>query len=219
MKSRALLMLTFAIASATRPAIAAGWSVQKNEQDPFDKSKATFIAGAMGGGEGLAIRCLEGTISLLVIAAPSNASLGDTVDLRIVADDKAVQEEDAQVLGSTTFATSVQFGDSSTLDYLQGTQKISLRYTLAGATSTVSFSGGRSLNDVIARARKACGLLPSEAPKATQPVQQKAAQPTDARNETCEAQFDRMKKSGDLGPDPDEHGFLTWCTNQATTKP
>ena len=141
---------------------AAGWSVQKNETDPFDKSKSTFIAGTFGDSGLLYIRCLEGNVSLLIGSGPSNASAGDTVDLKIVADSKDVQEEEAEVLNSTNAATAVQFGDASTLDYLEGAQKISVRYALSGAVATVSFAGGRSLNDVITKARKACGIQPAE---------------------------------------------------------
>ena len=158
-----LVPLAVALAS---PARAAGWSIEKNETDPFDTSKSTFIAATMGGSGGLAIRCLEGTISLVVISGPSNASAGDAVDLKLVADAKIVRaEEDAEVLKTTNFTTAVQFGNDSTLEYLDGAQKLSLRYTLGGATSTETFSGGKSLRDIIAKARKACGLQTSEAPK------------------------------------------------------
>ena len=90
--------------------------------------------------------------------------LGDVVDSKLVADFKGIQEEDAEVIDTTNFTTSVQFGDTSTLEYLDGAQKISLRYGLGNAISTVSFSGGKSLTVVIAKARKACGLEASEAP-------------------------------------------------------
>jgi len=48
---------------------AAEWSVEKNEQDPFDKSKSTFIAENVGGEGMLAIRCLEGTFLIGCVGA------------------------------------------------------------------------------------------------------------------------------------------------------
>ena len=110
------------------PAHAAGWSVEKNEEDPFDTSKSTFIAATLNSNGMLAIRCLQGTISLLVGSGPSNASAGDTINLEVVADRKGVREEDAEVLTATNFTTGVQFGDASTLDYLEGTQDIDLEH-------------------------------------------------------------------------------------------
>ena len=177
MRSPLLPGLFLAVVSATTSANAAGWLIQKNEQDPFDKSKATFAD---------------------------------------------VREESADVLSATNFITSVQFGDESTLDYLEGGQKISVRYTLGGATSTVSFSGGRSLNDVIGKARKACGLVKTQPEKAQPPSLKQVVQPskpltagTGGNHEACESQFDRLIKSGDLGPNADEQGFLAWCNNPA----
>jgi hypothetical protein len=204
---------------AISPVLAAGWFVQKNEQVPFDKSKSTFIATTMNAGEALALRCLEGTVSLLVATGASNASAGDQVDLKIVADNKDVQEETAEVINSTNFATAIQFGDESLLDYLEGVQKISVRMTVAGATTTVSFLGGRTLNDVIAKTRKACGLEqiePSKAPPASASAPQVVPGP---KTQACKAQFDRLNKSGDLGANPDEAGFVAWCTAQASGKP
>ncbi len=42
---------------------------RKNEQDPFDKSKSTFIAENVGGEGMLAIRCLEGTFLIGCVGA------------------------------------------------------------------------------------------------------------------------------------------------------
>jgi hypothetical protein len=45
----------------------AGWTTVKNEPDPFEPSKSTFIAATVddhGGLVGLAIRCLDGGLSL-----------------------------------------------------------------------------------------------------------------------------------------------------------
>lgn len=167
----------------------------------------------------LAIRCLEGATSLLVVSGPSNASAGEAVDLKLVADSKGIQEEDAEVIGTTDFTTSVQFGDASTLEYLDGAQKISLRYELGKAISTVSFSGGKSLTVVIAKARKACGLEASDAPKASQQGVTSKAPTTGegSSSQSCEAQFQQMKKSGDLGSNPDKAGFMVWCSNQSAS--
>ena len=159
-----LLVLEICLVS---PACAT-WSVQQSEPDPFDPSKSTFIATTIGASGGvLAVRCLDGAISLLVVSGPSNASSGEAVDLKLIADAKVIQEENAEVISTTDLTTSVQFGDAFTLEYLDGAQKISLRYQLGDAISTVSFSGGKSLTVVIGKALKACGLEASEAPKAS----------------------------------------------------
>ena len=201
------------------PAQAAGWSIQKNEPDPFDPSKSIFVAQTMSEDGILFIRCLQGSISLLVAVGPSNALVGDDAGLKIVANSKVVQEENAQVLTTNNFATAVQFGDDDTLEYLNGAQKISLRYTLGGATFTVSFSGGKSLADVIAKTRKACGLIQGGAPKSS--VQSELPAPAttagaERDTEPCKAEFGRLKSSGDLGPNPNESGFIAWCKNQST---
>ena len=105
------------------PAVAAGWSVVKNEADPFEPSKSTYIAMTTSGMRGLGIRCLEGTLSLLLVSGPSNASAGDSSELKIVADSSPVREEEnAQVIDATTQSTSIQFGDEATLEYLKGTE-------------------------------------------------------------------------------------------------
>jgi hypothetical protein len=163
----AFAALTLLTMISISPARAAGWFVEKNETDPFDTSKSTFVAGTTSGNDGFVIRCLEGAISLMLTSGPSNASAGDAVDLEIIADNKGVQEESAQVLTATSFFTAIQFGDASTLEYLNGAQKVSVRFTLAGARSTVSFAGGKSFTDVIAKARKACGIQLSESTKSS----------------------------------------------------
>ena len=157
-RERTLVALALLAVSLTRPAFAGGWSVQKNEQDPFDKSKSTFIATEGGDTGVLAIRCLEGSVSLLVGSGPSNASAGSMVAMKIVADEKDVQPAVGAVIVATSSATAVQFGSVSTLEYLDGTQKIAVRYELGDAIITSMFSGGTSLNSVIVKARKACGI-------------------------------------------------------------
>jgi hypothetical protein len=157
----------------------------KNEQDPFDASKSTFVAMTTSGLSALGIRCLEGAISLLLVSGPSNASAGDPTELKIVADSLPVrQEENAQVIETTNGMTSIQFGDEETLAYLrgpkaQGVSKISIRYEIGGMSSTLSYTGGKSLADVIAKALKACGKDDKAAPTGPPKVEDtpKAAAP------------------------------------------
>ena len=75
------------------------------------------------------------------------------------------EEDDAQVMSTTNFSTVIQFGDESTLEYLKGAQKISVRYTAGGSIATETFSGGKSLNDVIGKALKACGKVSTDTSK------------------------------------------------------
>jgi hypothetical protein len=133
----------------------------KNEPDPFEPTKSTFIAATVddhGGLVGLAIRCLDGGLSLIVTNSASNAALGDLAHLKIVADGQPPRDEvEASVISSTTQVTVVQFGDETTVAYLKGAKKVSVRYTLGGMMLTETFGGGKSLDDIIQKAMNACG--------------------------------------------------------------
>lgn len=172
------------------PVHAAGWIVQENEQDPFDKTRSTFIALSKSEAnmEWLAIRCLDGDISLLVAAGASNASHGEQSELKIVADSLPVRDEKAVVLAATNSETDVQFGDQSTLEYLKGAQKVSVRYSLGGVLSTSSFSGGKSLADLIKKALTACGEIEAEPTEPPAPLHGKdcSAIPLAKRTLDCE---------------------------------
>jgi hypothetical protein len=146
-----------ALVALASPALA-GWTIDTNEPDPFEPSKLRFIAGTIEGQAGLAIRCLEGGLSLVVTTSASNAATGDLAHLKIVADGKPPRDQDeAYVISSTADLTVVQFGDDATVAYLKGAKKVSVRYELGGARLTNTFGGGKSLDDVIQKALKACG--------------------------------------------------------------
>jgi hypothetical protein len=152
--------LGVALVMLASPAFA-GWTTVKNEPDPFEPTKSTFIAATVddhGGLVGLAIRCLDGGLSLIVTNSASNAALGDLAHLKIVADGQPPRDEvEASVISSTTQVTVVQFGDETTVAYLKGAKKVSVRYTLGGMMLTETFGGGKSLDDIIQKAMKACG--------------------------------------------------------------
>ena len=58
-----------ALAALASP-VFAGWSVEKNEPDPFAPNHtSTFISSEGGVGHKLVIRCLEGELSLLLSRA------------------------------------------------------------------------------------------------------------------------------------------------------
>ena len=137
----------------------AEWNIVKNEPDPFEPSKSTFIAlNVADGGEGLGIRCLEGGLSLVVTNSASNAAAGDPAHLKIVVDSQPPREEDeAFVMSSTSRLTVVQFGGKETLGYLKGAKKVSVRYELGGVRLTNTFEGGKPMDDVIDKALNACG--------------------------------------------------------------
>jgi hypothetical protein len=155
LKSAALAATFMAMAS---PAFA-DWDIVKNEPDPFEPSKSTFIAlNVADGGEGFGLRCLEGGLSLVVTNSASNAAAGDPAHLKIVADGHPPREEDqATVMSSTSQLTVVQFGNEETLGYLKGAKKVSVRYVLGGVRLTNTFEGGKPMDDVIDKALKACG--------------------------------------------------------------
>jgi hypothetical protein len=147
-----------ALVTLASPALA-GWTVQKSEPDPFaPKGTSTFIAMELGDQSGLSIRCREGTISLLLVVQATGAAQGDHAEVKLIADAKSViDDNDAEVISSSPLMIGVQFGDEHTLAYLNGAQKLSVRYELPGFSATVSFGGGKSLADVIQKALKACG--------------------------------------------------------------
>jgi hypothetical protein len=137
----------------------AGWVTMKNEPDPFEPSKSTFVAGDFEARSGLGIRCMQGSISLMLVdVGASNAALGDHAPLKIVVDGQPPRDEDeAIVTTATNETTNVQFGDETTLSYLKGAKKFWVRYTVGGTMQTQAFGGGKSLDDVIQKALKACG--------------------------------------------------------------
>ena len=184
LKTAALAAALMVLAS---PAFA-DWTTIKNEPDPFEPSKSTFIAGTVdihAGIVGLVIRCLQGGLSLVVTNGASNAASGDPAHLKIVADGQPPRDEGgAIVISSTAELTVVQFGDKATVAYLKGAKKVSVRYTIGGATLTETFEGGRSLDDVIQKATKACGPPPVQSSAATSAKED--AQALVAANQTAD---------------------------------
>ena len=152
-----------ALMALASPALAE-WMTIKDEPDPFEPSKSTFIAGTVdihAGLVGLGIRCLQGGLSLVVTNGGSNAATGDPAHLKIVADGRPPRNEGGAIVTmSTAQLTVVQFGDAATVGYLKGAKKVSVRYTIGGTTLTETFEGGGSLDDVIQKATKACGPPP-----------------------------------------------------------
>lgn len=141
------------------------WSVVENKPDQFYRSlKSTFIARTQTRDGALAIRCLDGGISLeLIVSEAGDDPVGSMGDLKIAADEKSVQDDVGGIVKKGELEGArrmgVQFGDAATLDYLEGAQNISIRFTTqSGVSTTVSFPGGQSLTNIIGDARKACGL-------------------------------------------------------------
>jgi hypothetical protein len=184
------IALLFPLLAAPLVAHADGWSVETNEADPFDASKITFIAVNPNGSQYLWVRCLQGEVSLVLTTWAPNATVGDFVNMKLVVDGKPVRDEAGVVSTVGQQFTTVQFGNEWTLDYVEGSRKISVRYTIAGMTSTVSFFNGASLPKIITGARKACGLASDEigAPAQnfpTRPLQDCSAIKPEDRTLTC----------------------------------
>jgi hypothetical protein len=106
---------------------------------------------------------------LLLTGASTAATEGEQISLKLIADYKGViEDDDAHIVNATNATTSIQFGNENTLDYLKGTQRVSLRYGLGASYETLSFLGGTSMDRVIDEALKACGkFLPK--PTLTEP--------------------------------------------------
>jgi hypothetical protein len=151
---------TIALAALLTSPAYAGWVVQKNETDPFDASRSTFIAMTESDRTGLAIRCLEGKNSLLLISGASNEAVaGQHSDLKIVGDSSPIREESgATILSADHRWTIIYFGDENTLGYMKGANKISVRYSVGTVVQTVSFTGGKPLAEMITKALKACAV-------------------------------------------------------------
>ena len=152
-------------ALSASPALA-GWSVNTNEADPFTPGTSKFIAVENGDQSALSIRCLEGQVSLLLIVPGSGGAAGDRGFIKIVTNSKSQVDASDEVLYATVLGAGIQFGDASILVYLKGAQKVSLRYELGNSISSLSFAGGRSLDGVIDKALKACGMSPPSEPGA-----------------------------------------------------
>jgi len=133
----------------------------KNEPDPFERSKSTFVAMTPSeDGMGiLGMRCLQGNPALMLTTRAVDASNREAVDFKIVADRKPVQEMTGSVLNMNERATTFAFGDASTLTYLKGVQRIWVRVNLPhGVSNTISFPGGSILPEIIGKTLKACGV-------------------------------------------------------------
>ena len=181
--------LAVALAS---PAFAA-WRIVKNEPDPFGpKGSTEFAAGESNGSMALWIRCLQGKVSLELVVEAFGVSEGDRANVKLVADSKDILEDnDAQVVETSTDFTGIQFGDEDALDYLKGAQKLSVRVGVRGSSETVSFAGGKSMDGVIDKTLKACGKSsPSEPgalaePQASTPGKDCSGIPMEKRTLDC----------------------------------
>jgi hypothetical protein len=113
----------------------------KNEPDPFEPSKSTFVAMTpFEDGMGiLGMRCLQGIPALMLTARAVDASSREPVDFKIAADGKPVQETTGSVLNTNWRATTFAFGDASTLTYLKGAQRIWVRVNLPHGARLISF--------------------------------------------------------------------------------
>jgi hypothetical protein len=159
MNMRKYLTLAAIVALSASPALA-GWRVDTNEADPFTPGTSKFIAVENGDQSALAVRCIEGQVSLLLMVPGSGGAAGDHGFIKIVTNSKPPVDASDEVLYATVLSAGIQFGDASILVYLKGAQKVSLRYELGNSTSTLSFVGGSSLDGVIDKALKACGMSP-----------------------------------------------------------
>jgi hypothetical protein len=145
------------------PALA-DWTVDKEEEDPFAPAgMSTFSAGESDDhSNNLGIRCQNGAVFLtLVLVFVGGYSVGDTVRVKLIADAKPIYEvAQAEVGVATPLGALIWFGHSLTLDYLKGAQRVFVHYSLKSSEQTLSFAGGKSMDDVIDKARKACGNPP-----------------------------------------------------------
>jgi hypothetical protein len=149
-----------AVTLGASPALAE-WTVDKESEDPFAPTgTSTFIATESDDSyNSLGIRCQNGRVVLtLVLVGVGGDSLGDTADVKLIADAKPLYEVAwAQIGAVNIFRTVVWFGHALTLDYLKGAQKVFVHYKLKASEGTVSFAGGKSMDDAIDKARRACG--------------------------------------------------------------
>lgn len=159
----ARFVLAFCLAAS--PALASRWSVSKNETDPFDKTKTTFVALTNENGHTIAVRCLESGLSFAVTVSAGDAAETDELTMKVVADEKPPIEAEAGTLNANAFIATVQFGNESTVEYLRGAKKYWLRLANGTKNQTLAFTGGPSFEDALNKARKACGVADAPAAK------------------------------------------------------
>lgn len=219
------IALSACLVVLSSPALSANWTITKNEQDPFDKEKATFVAATIENGRSFAVRCLEGELSFAITLGPGAGSQQDEFELRIVADGKNPIDASGAVLGASVFGVGVQFGNVGVMDYLQGAKKYWLRVSGPAATETIGFTGGRSFDDMMNRARKACGEAPEPAPvpspthQAIASIPPKWASKDCSRETSCSNQIACLTARHELGDDPDYGAYSHWCMEQPGMKP
>jgi hypothetical protein len=112
---------------------------------------------------------------------PSNAAVGTTSDIEVVADDKPTQNYIGKVLLSTDTQTDVQFGSEIMVDYLLDSHNMSIKLELGYIASTASFHTGNPFNTVAIQALHACGVEPTVSPTDSD-LPPKEARPKDCSN-------------------------------------
>jgi len=200
------------------------WTVQKNERDPFDKTKGTFVATTVEDGHALAVRCLEGTLSLALSIPSGSLDRGETLDVKIVSDEKDPISTEGGVLNSNVMFALVQFGDEDTLKYLAGSKKFFFRTTTTSSTNTFGFTGGKSFEDTIRKAEVACGaaMTPTSPQiQTTSPSPSPTAQASTnwtnkdcSKERSCASQTACLVEKHQLGDEPDTVGYIGWCRRQ-----
>ncbi len=212
-----LLFVALLFAASVVPACAGQWRVTKNEPDPFDKTRATFVALTQEGGATLAIRCLENGVSLALAVGAGFAREGDEFEMRVVADAKEPISTTGETLNANAFSSSIQFGDEDTVAYLAGAKKYFVRAQGADTTQTFAFTGGPSLDNVIAKAQSACGIKPEAASPPPAPDVKYAAQCS--AEKSCKRMYGCLVSRNELGGSNDSDGFAAWCARQPGMKP
>lgn len=199
------------------------WTVQKNERDPFDKTKGTFVASTVEDGHALAIRCLQGEVSLALSIPSGSLDRGENIDVKVVSDEKNPTSTTGVVLNSNVMFALVQFGDEETLSYLTGAKKFFFRTTTTSSTNTFGFTGGKSFEDTVRKAQIACGVAQAPAsPPTPSPTSKASVVWTNrecSKERSCSSQLACLVDKHQLGDEPDTDGFLGWCRSQPGMTP
>jgi hypothetical protein len=194
------------------------WKIEKNEKDPFDKSKSTFVAATIENGHALAVRCIEGTISFAFSIPSGSVTQDEDLDIKVVADGKDPVTSRGVVLTSNLLMAMIQFGDETTADYLKGAKKFFLRTVANDQSNTFGFTGGKSLDESLVKAKAACGIAQTQISQPTaEPSPNNAAQMSAencTKEKSCYAQFGCLAYNHQLGDNPDPQGFVNWCKRQ-----
>ncbi len=129
--------------------------IVKTEKDPMDDSER-YIAITVHKNDAMAVRCLEGELSLSFIVK-TRARVGDDVDIKFRLDSGPVTEAEGSVISVNGGLVGFETGTVDFITKMGAARQLAIRWAISGVGTTASFDL-RGISAVVAGARKACKL-------------------------------------------------------------